>query len=65
MKIVEIIKEINLDNGTNYKIDILKKYSDNDLFRDVLAMTYDKAKYTYGITMKNINISSANGNISL
>ena len=49
-----ILDELNLENGKNYKMDVLKKYSDNDLLKKLLAMTYDKVKYTYGITLKNI-----------
>jgi ATP-dependent DNA ligase len=52
--ISEILEEINLENGSNYKLEVLKKYKDDELFTKVLSMTYDKVKYTYGITMKNI-----------
>lgn len=51
----EILKEINLENGSNYKISVLKKYSDNELLKRVLKMTYDKVTFTYGITMRNVN----------
>jgi hypothetical protein len=50
-----IIEEINLQNGSNYKIDILKKHSENELFKRVLKMTYDNVIFTYGITMKNVS----------
>jgi DNA ligase-1 len=52
--ISEILQEINKENGTNYKIDILKKHKDNELFKRVLKMTYDKVAYTYGATSRNI-----------
>jgi len=48
-----IIAELNADNGTNYKMDVLRKHADNDLLKRVLKMTYDKATYSYGVTMKN------------
>lgn len=65
MNILSIINELNLDNWTNYKIDVLKKHSADELFKRVLAMAYDKAKYTYGITLKNINIPNSLWNLEL
>ena len=53
--ITEIINELNLDNGTNYKIDTLKKYKDNELLKRVLKMAIDRVSFTYGVTMKNIS----------
>jgi len=50
-----IIEELNADNGTNYKLEILKKHKDNALFTRVLKMAYDKVTHTYGITLKNID----------
>jgi len=52
--IKQILDELNLENGSNYKIAVLEKYKDNELLKRVLKMTYDKVCYTYGITMKNI-----------
>ena len=52
--ISEIINELNQENGSNYKMEVLKKHKDNKLLQKVLKMTYDKVTYTYGITMKNI-----------
>jgi len=56
MKILDIINEINLENGSKYKLSVLEKYKDNELLARVLKMTYDKVQFTYGITMKNVNI---------
>lgn len=53
MSIYEILDELNQDNGSNYKMDVLRKYADSDLLKRVLKMTYDKAAFTYGVTMKN------------
>jgi len=50
----QIINELNLENGSNYKLEVLKKYKDNELLKRLLKMTYDKVSFTYGITMKNI-----------
>ena len=54
----KILDELNLENGSNYKLSVLKKYQDNELLKRVLKMTLDKVKYTYGITMKNIDYST-------
>lgn len=51
----EIINEINESNKTNHKIAVLKKYKDDYFLQRILKMTYDRVKFTYGITMKNIN----------
>ena len=53
--IFKILEELNAENGSNYKMATLKKYSDNELLKRVLKMAYDKATYTYGISMKNID----------
>lgn len=53
--ITDIFKEINLENGSNYKIDILKKHKDNVLLARVLKMTYDRCTFTFGVTMKNVS----------
>ena len=50
----EILNEINLENGSNYKKLVLKKYKDNELLKKLLKMTYDKTSLVYGITMKNV-----------
>lgn len=47
--IPEIIEELNIENGNLYKMGVLKKYSDNELLKRVLKMTYDKTTYTYGV----------------
>lgn len=55
MTIYDIIDELNQENGSNYKMDVLRKHSDNELLKRVLKMTYDRATYTYGITLKNVD----------
>ena len=47
--IYDIIQELNLENGSNYKLSILKKHKDNELFQRVLKMTYDTVAYNYYI----------------
>ena len=55
MSIYKIIEESNENNGTNYKMDVLRKHSDNELLKRVLKMTYDKVAFTYGISLKNVD----------
>jgi len=55
MNIKQIINELNQNNSQNYKLEVLKKYKDNQLFQKVLKMTYDTVKYTYGISTKSLN----------
>jgi ATP-dependent DNA ligase len=53
--IYEIIQELNESNSSNYKLEVLKKYQDNELLKRVLKFTYDKVAYNFYVTMKNIN----------
>jgi DNA ligase-1 len=55
MSIYDIIQELNAENGSNYKMDVLRKHADNELLQRVLKMTYDKVDFTYGVTMKNVS----------
>jgi len=57
-----IIEELNLENGSKYKITVLEKHKDNELLKRVLKMTYDKVTFTYGITMKNVQIPNGHKN---
>ena len=54
MSVYDIIQELNLENGSNYKMDVLRKHAGNDTLKRVLKMTYDKVDFTYGITMLKI-----------
>jgi len=55
-----IIAELKADNGTNYKMDVLKKHKDNALLQRVLKMTYDKATFTYGVSRRALGEREAN-----
>lgn len=55
MSISAIIAELNENNGSNYKMDVLRKYKDNALLQRVLKMTYDKVAFTYGVSVKAID----------
>jgi len=50
--ISEIINELNIENGSNYKLAVLKKYTDHKQLKRVLQMTHDRVKYTYGLSAK-------------
>jgi len=56
--IYEILTELNLENGSNYKKAVLEKYKDNELLQRVLKMANDKVSFTYGITMKNVEYTT-------
>lgn len=47
--VYEILKELNLENGSKFKIDVLKKHKDNDLLKKVLKMTYDHVRFNFGV----------------
>lgn len=49
----QIIEEINLENGSNHKIATMKKYKDNTLLARIFSMTYDRVKFTYGVSMNH------------
>ena len=65
MTIYQILNEMNESNSSNYKLEVLKKYSDNELLKRVLKMTYDKVQYTFGVTMKNVRAGSSENTQSL
>ena len=56
-----ILDEMNLENGSNYKKEVLKKHLDNKLFQRVVSMALDKVKYTFGVTMLNVHAGPSKG----
>lgn len=48
--IYQILQELNIENGSNYKLEILKKHKDNSLLRRVFKLTKDGISFTYGIS---------------
>lgn len=50
----KILAELNESNSSNHKLSVLKKYKDNEILKLVLEMTYDRVKYTYGMTRKQV-----------
>lgn len=49
----EIIEELCKENGSNYKLAVLKRHKENKLLARVLKMTYDKVIYRYYLTMNH------------
>jgi hypothetical protein len=54
MNIFDIIQTLRSNSGHIFKMGVLKEHADNKLLQRVLKMTYDKATFTYGISMKNV-----------
>lgn len=52
--IKEILDKLNESNSTNHKLKVLQDNKGNKLLVTLLAMTYDKVKFTYGITPNSI-----------
>lgn len=50
----DILKEINLENGSKHKETVLKKYSTNEQLQRILKMALDKVAYTYGVSVKQV-----------
>lgn len=51
--VLHILDELNHENGKNYKIGVLKKHADNALFKRMLCLTFDRVKYTFGLSVKH------------
>jgi hypothetical protein len=49
MALSSILAEIKQENGSNYKLSVLRKYKDHALLNRVLQMTYDKVTWTYSV----------------
>lgn len=60
-----IITELNLNNGSNHKLAVLKKYKDHAELQRVLKMAYDKAAFTYGLSVKQLNTPSGDVNSAM
>lgn len=54
-EVYEIINELNLKNGTNYKSQVLLKHKNNKTFERVLKMTYDTVQFIYGVGKTTLN----------
>lgn len=50
----KFLKEINLTNSSNDKLKVLEKYKDSELITKILEMTYDRVKFTYGVSYNTI-----------
>ena len=50
----DILNELNESNSSNYKLDILKKYQDDSIFKKLLELTYNRNKYNFNISKNYI-----------
>lgn len=65
MKIKEILDELNLENGSNYKIKTLGKYTDNDLLKRVIYLASSRRVKFYIKQIPSYIPFSASGDHSL
>ena len=65
--ITEIINELNLENGSNYKKAVLEKHKDNELLKETLQKTYDKVRWTWGVALTTIDkaLIGVNNNVKV
>lgn len=52
-KTYHFFNEVNLENGSNYKIALLEKYN-NVLLQRILKMAYDRVAFVYGVSLKSV-----------
>lgn len=62
--IVEIINELNSSTSSIFKLNVLKKYSDNQLLKDVLRLAYDKVNFNFYVS-KSAILNSSHGTSSI
>lgn len=51
---IDVITELRNIKGVKAKIEYLSKFSDNELLKLVLRMTYDKSHFNYRVTLKQV-----------
>lgn len=52
--IYKFLEEINLTNSSNDKLKVLEKYKDDATVTQVLALAYDRVRFTYGVSYNTI-----------
>ena len=52
--IKDIINKLNESNSSNYKLDLLKKYHEDSVFKKLLELTYNRNKYNFNISKNYI-----------
>lgn len=52
-KTQEFFSEVNLENGSNYKLKVLQKYQ-NPLLERILKMAYDRVSFVYGVSLNSV-----------
>jgi len=60
----QILEEFNKTNSTNDKLNVMKKYKNNDEVKRMFQLALNKVRYTYGIKKYNAP-TSHNNTISL
>lgn len=64
----DILNELNNSNSSNYKLDTLKKYKDNENLKKLLELAYNRNKFNYNISrnyiINNVSLNS-NGSKSI
>lgn len=60
-KTQEFFSEVNLENGSNYKLKVLQKYQ-NPLLKLILKMCYDRVSFVYGVSLNSVKNFEFQGN---
>lgn len=60
-KTQEFFSEVNLENGSNYKLKVLQKYQ-NPLLKRILKMCYDRVSFVYGVSLNSVKNFEFQGN---
>ena len=48
--IIDFLTELNKSNSSNYKIDVLKKYQNDEIVKKLLKLTYDRNNFNFGMS---------------
>lgn len=51
---IDIIKEVKACKGSKAKLNLLAEHKDNELLKLVLQMAYDKTRFKWGMTLKQV-----------
>lgn len=51
---IDIIKEVKACKGSKAKLNLLAEYKGNELLKLVLQMAYDKTRFKWGLTLKQV-----------
>ena len=51
---IDVIKEVKACKGSKAKLNLLAEHKDNELLKLVLQMAYDKTRFKWGMTLKQV-----------